>query len=133
MRLFLALMMLFVVFNAQTHARSKDFAKAKQAFTKAVESHNYRNAKSSLQTLLVLMRSDIKLSKKSMHTLKKGGDKELLTRAEKDLGRKEEIYQSLSHFVDVSPAALRVKASQILDLVVEFDLLVDPESKPEKQ
>ncbi len=124
MRLFLALTLLFVVFNAQSSEKSEDFIKAKQAFTKAVESHNYRDAKSSLQELLPLMKSDIKVSKKSIHLLKKEGDKDLLKQAASDLERKEEIYKSLSHLVDVSPAALRVKANQILELVVEFDGLV---------
>ncbi len=124
MRLFLALTLLFVVFNAQSAEKSKDFVKAKQAFTKAVENHNYRDAKSSLQELLPLMKSDIKVSKKSINSLKKEGDAALVKQAETDLERKEEIYKSLSHLVDVSPAALRVKATQILELVVEFDELV---------
>lgn len=128
MRLFLALTLLFVVFNAQSEEKSEDFVKAKQAFTKAVESHNYRDAKSSLQELLPLMKSDIKGSKKSINALKKEGDATLVKQAENDLERKEEIYKSLSHLVDVSPAALRVKASQILELVVEFDELVGEEA-----
>lgn len=124
MRLFLALTLLFVVYNAQSAEKSEDFIKAKQAFTKAVESHNYRDAKNSLQELLPLMKSDIKLSKKSINSLKKEGDAAVVKQAQSDLERKEEIYKSLSHLVDVSPAALRVKATQILELVVEFDELV---------
>lgn len=127
MRLFLALTLLFVVFNAQSSEKSEDFLKAKKAFAKAVEGHNYRDAKSSLQELLPLMKSDIKLSRKSLNSLKKEGDAEVLKQAESDLNRKEEIYKSLSHLVDVSPAALRVKAIQVLELVVEFDGLVATE------
>ena len=123
-RLFLALTLLFVVFNAQSSEKSEDFIKAKQAFTKAVESHNYRDAKTSLEELLPLMKTDIKGSKKSISSLKKEGDASLLKQAVNDLERKEEIYKSLSHLVNVSPAALRVKANQILELVVEFDELV---------
>lgn len=127
MRLFLALTLLFVVFNTQSSEKSEDFVKAKQAFAKAVGNHNYRDAKSSLEELLPLMKTDIKDSKKSIHTLKKEGDKDSLKQAVNDLERKEEIYKSLSHLVDVSPAALRVKANQILELVVEFDGLVETE------
>lgn len=126
-RLFLALTLLAFVFNAESSERSEDFVKAKDAFTKAVESHNYRDAKSSLQALLPLMKSDIKLSKKSMSSIKKEGDAVQLKQAESDLDRKEEIYKSLSHLVGVSPAALRVKATKILELVVEFDELVEAE------
>ncbi len=124
-RLFLALTLIFFVFNAQSTEKSEDFVKAKQAFTKAVENHNYRDAKSSLEELLPLMKTDIKQSRKSINALKKEGDATLLEQVKDGLERKEEIYKSLSHLVDVSPAALRVKAAHILKLVVEFDGLVE--------
>jgi len=124
MRLFIAFPLLLMFFFAQSSERSEDYLKVKRAFTKAVEGQNYRDAKSSLQALLPLMKTDIKGTKKSLHALKKAGDADLLQQAESYLERKEEIYQSLSHLVDVSPAALLVKATQILKLVVEFDELV---------
>lgn len=127
MRFLLALTLVIFVFDAQSKEKSEDFIKARQAFTKAVESNNYRVAKTSLEELLPLMKTDIKQSKKALHVLKKEADKESVKLGEESLQRKEEIYKSLAHLVDVSPAALRVKATRILDLVVEFDSLVKEE------
>lgn len=127
MRLFMALALLVFVFNARSSEKSEDFIKAKEAFSKAVESNNYREAKQFLEELLPLMKYDIKQSKKSIHSLKKEDADDLLKQSEKALDRKAEIYKSLSHLVDVSPAALRVKAKNILKLVLEFDELAQAE------
>ena len=117
--------LLFILGAAHANEKSEDFVKAKDAFTKAIEKNNYRDAKGSLQELLPLMKQDLKDTKKNLSRLKKQGDQTLLSEASRSFKRKSEIFKELEHLVDISPAALRVKANQILKLVLEFDELVE--------
>lgn len=127
-RLFAVVALMTTATFAFSNAGSEDFAKAKAALEQAVEKHNYRDAKGSLQELLPLMKSDIKQSKKAINALKKQADRTILKDALDNLKRKEEIFKQLEHLVDISPAALRVKATQVLDLVLEYDELVEVEA-----
>ncbi|MEM9340618.1 MAG: hypothetical protein AAGA66_17925, partial [Bacteroidota bacterium] len=80
-----------------------------------------KEAKHSLGDLLPLMKEDIKEFKKTISEAKKSGtDSDQLKQMKQTLKRKSEIYDSLEHLLNVSPAAIRVRARQVVTIVGEY-------------
>lgn len=92
-------------------------------FQEAIKSRNYKAAKSSLHDLLPVMKVEIKSSKRQLKSI----EDDQKESAQKNIKRKESIHNRLNHLLGVSPAALRVKADMIHQLVLEFEELVTSE------
>lgn len=90
----------------------------------ALEHRDYKEAKLSLTALLPLMKEDIKEFKREVSEAKKADVKADEIKKMKDtLKRKNEIFESLEHLLNVSPAAIRVRAKQVITIVGEFEEL----------
>lgn len=86
----------------------------------AIDSRNFHDARETIDELMPLLKDQLKDDKKFLAELKKESDTSAASTFEKNLNRKTELYESLKKLVDVSPAALRVKADQIKSDVKEF-------------
>lgn len=86
----------------------------------AIDSRNFHDARETIDELMPLLKEQLKDDKKYLAELKKDADSSVADNFEKNLNRKTALYESLKKLVDVSPAALRVKADQIKSDVKEF-------------
>ena len=103
---------------------SEEYQRTAGQLQQALENRDYKGAKVSLNELLPLMKEDIKECKKSISEAKKSDtDSEVLSEMKATLKRKSEIYDSLEHLLTVSPAAIRVRAKQVITIVGEFEEL----------
>lgn len=99
-----------------------DYSVAKDKLAEAVGNRNFKAAKMLLTDLMPIIKENIKETKKEAHTRKteEGFD---LAKLHDALDRKKEIYSTLHHLVNVSPAALRVKSAEVISLIEEFEQL----------
>lgn len=103
---------------------SEEYQKAVNKLQEALEGRDYKEAKVSLHDLLPLMKEDLKECKKTINEAKKAKEGAgTLKEMKKTLERKSEIYESLGHLLNVSPAAIRVRAKQVVTIVGEFETL----------
>lgn len=109
---------------AETAGSINEYQEISKKLEAAVLENNYKEAKLSLFELIPLMKQNIKESKKSISQAKKTNDPDLSPDdMMKVLKRKAEIYDKLDHIATSSPAAMRVKAKEVLSLIKEFDSL----------
>ena len=102
---------------------TETYLKAKDELTTAVKNRNFAHAKEVLHELMPIMKEDIKDLKKEFSSSKSTLAEEDLEELATVIDRKKEIYSQLHHLMNVSPAALRVKAEKVVTLVVEFQEL----------
>ncbi|MFY0601386.1 MAG: hypothetical protein JXR03_17055 [Cyclobacteriaceae bacterium] len=96
----------------------------------AVEARDFHTAREVVDQLLPMMKEDIKSGKKTLAGLKKSDDPIISPKEyQKKYDRKIELYNSVKHFAELSPAALRVKSALIVSEVEEFILLMDADSE----
>ncbi|REE01265.1 hypothetical protein [Marinoscillum furvescens] len=97
------------------------FMELSQRLEEAIEVRNFQEARNAIEQLLPLMKDVLKSDKKTLAELKKSDDPEANPEEfEEDMKRKAELYNSLKKLVNISPAALRVKAELIKKEVKEF-------------
>ena len=118
----LILAIAFLSLSHTSEASNEDaFEKLSGKLEEAIEKRNFQEARMAIEKLLPLMKSTLKEEKKLIHELKKAEkpelDPELL---QKKYDRKVELYDSLKKLVNISPAALRVKAKLVKEEVNEF-------------
>ncbi|MEM6829948.1 MAG: hypothetical protein AAF551_05495 [Bacteroidota bacterium] len=103
------------------NTNTDEYQKTASKLQGALENKDYKEAKHSLGDLLPLMKEDIKEFKKTISEAKKSGtDSDQLKQMKQTLKRKSEIYDSLEHLLNVSPAAIRVRARQVVTIVGEY-------------
>lgn len=99
----------------------KPFEQLTSQLYQAIEVRNFKEARELIGKILPLMKEQLKTDKKMLSELKKQESPEVSV---KDvmlaLERKNSLYESLKELVDASPAALRVRATQIQLQVKEF-------------
>lgn len=104
----------------------KEFGDLKKNLDQAIEGRNFKEAKELLAEIFPLMKADIKKSKKNLSHYQKEESTEInVEEYATGLARKSELFNSMKHLVDASPAALRAKSSTIISMVTEFDKLMD--------
>lgn len=97
------------------------FMELTQRLEEAIEVRNFQEARNAIEQLLPLMKDVLKSDKKTLAELKKADEPEVSPEEfEVDMKRKTELYNSLKKLVNISPAALRVKADLIKKEVKEF-------------
>lgn len=102
---------------------SEDYEKVKVEITRAVETRNFVHVKELLSDLMPLIRNDLKKTKSDLSVAKKSGNEQVFSSLKETYQRKATIYKSLDHLLDVSPAAVRARSSQIVRFLEEYDKL----------
>jgi uncharacterized membrane protein (DUF106 family) len=125
----IALLASFLVSNpAQAYIEGELLEEMKNAsskFEKAISVRNFKVAKEQLEILYPLMKKEIKLYKKEIHSLEKEGETQVVEDMKIVLARKMEIDESLHTISTGSSASLRVQADNALKLVKEYMDMVD--------
>jgi len=97
------------------------------AFEKAVNTRHFDSAKESVNKMLLLMKKEMKESKKMLSSWDKGNvesDMDKSTFA-KQMKTNNDVYVSIKKLVDSSPAALRVKGKQAITILNNYKSLVN--------
>ena len=113
-----------VVFNS----KSEDVESFNALYDKletAVASRDFMEARSVLESLMPIMKDEIRNSKKELSSMKKDGASVQSIQEFTDRYMKQsEIYESIDHLMEVSSAALRVKANVIVAQADTFRSLI---------
>ena len=113
-----------VVFNS----KSEDIESFNALYDKletAVASRDFMEARSVLESLMPIMKDEIRNSKKELSSMKKDGASVQSIEEFTDRYMKQsEIYESIDHLMEVSSAALRVKANVIVAQADTFRSLI---------
>ena len=102
---------------------SDDYNKTREEITDAIEAGNFSEVKSLLNQIMPELKDNLKEDKAFYNTTKKSAEKEQLDSIKQKIDRKKEIYESLDHLLNVSPAAVRARAGSIVKLLDEYKKL----------
>ena len=102
---------------------SEDYNKTREEINTAIDRGNFTEVKSLLTELMPELKDNLKKSKERYNSAKKTVEKEQAEVIKKKLDRKKEIYHSLDHLLNVSPAAIRARASSVVKLLDEYNKL----------
>jgi len=102
---------------------AEEYEKSQTQIEQAVEARDFHQVKELLIELMPVLEEDIRKSKKYYGEVKKSAEKEEVKLIKEKLNRKVEIHDDLDHLLEVSPAAVRVRSSQIVKLVKELNEL----------
>lgn len=107
-------------------ASIESFVALSKQLENAVGSRDFHEAREIVDKLLPLMKADIKVSKKILSGLKKEEQPVIpVEEYDKKYNRKIELYDSVKHLIELSPAALRGKSDLIVEEVDEFIKLME--------
>jgi hypothetical protein len=114
---------------SKTPSNSNNIESFNQLFSQlesAVAARNFIEVREVLEALMPIMKEDIKLSKKMMSTVKKDGiTQDKLNILTENYNKKNEIYETITHLMEVSSAALRVKATVIVAQTDSFRSMME--------
>jgi hypothetical protein len=114
---------------SKTPSNSNNIESFNQLFNQlesAVAARNFIEVREVLEALMPIMKEDIKLSKKMMSTVKKDGiTQDKLNILTENYNKKNEIYETITHLMEVSSAALRVKATVIVAQTDSFRSMME--------
>jgi hypothetical protein len=114
---------------SKTPTNSNNIESFNQLFSQlesAVAARNFIEVREVLEALMPIMKEDIKLSKKMMSTVKKDGiTQDKLNILTENYNKKNEIYETITHLMEVSSAALRVKATVIVAQTDSFRSMME--------
>lgn len=104
---------------------SYEMLEAAKVINSALEVRDFQGAREGTVSLLSLIKKDLKKSRKRMTDLKKQDDMDSLKTEKAVYKRKQEIFESLTHLIEVSPAALRVKSNELAAMVLEYRQIIE--------
>jgi hypothetical protein len=114
---------------SKTPSNSNNIESFNQLFSQlesAVAARNFIEVREVLESLMPIMKEDIKLSKKMMSAVKKDGiTQDKLNILTENYNKKNEIYETITHLMEVSSAALRVKATVIVAQTDSFRSMME--------
>ncbi len=86
----------------------------------ALGERDFFSAREGTESLLPMIRKDLKEHKKLIVLLKKQDLSDEVKRMKAQYKRKSELHENLQHLLEVSPAALRVRYQELAMLVAEY-------------
>ncbi len=108
-----------------TDNEAEQFHKKRVDLDEAIERRNFQEAKLVLDDLFPIMKRDIKSSRKLLSQLEKKENPSIdPDQFKENLNRKEELFESMKSLVNISPAALRAKASYFVEMIQQYDILM---------
>lgn len=117
----LSLMLTVSVLGNSGDREKEEFEQLSEKLEEAIEVRNFHDARATMEELMPMMKKELKEDKKLLSELQKADAPETDPVVFKQqLERKTELYNSLKKLVNISPAALRVKAQLIKAEVNEF-------------
>ena len=127
---FIFLFLILCSFSYNDKKGKEEDVKIKEAYQKleeAVKLRKFSDAKVVVNEIIPWMKQDIKDDKKTLTQIGKSIDESELDKKSfsTTLGKKNKLYQSTKKLVESSPAAIRVKGSDLVKLVNEYMLLIE--------
>jgi len=114
---------ILTIFLSSFSGISEDYHKTREEINSAIEEGNFTEVKSLLTQLMPELKTDLKEEKAIYNEAKKATEKDRVEVLKQKIDRKKEIYQSLDHLLNVSPAAVRARAGSIVKLLDEYKKL----------
>lgn len=102
-------------------ANSNNFESYKIEISQALQANDYRTARLLLEESLPLLKMELKSMKNTKKDLHKKGANEVVLQAfDRIVSRENQIFHRLKHIVHISPAAMRVKAGSVRQMLTEL-------------
>lgn len=112
--------------NANKDGDEESIQSVSAKLEKAIGMRKFADAKELISVLMPLMKKDIKESKKTLAHIQKGLETGMdLKDYSQKLNRKNELYESTKGLIESSPAAIRVKGKDLVNMVNEYAGLVE--------
>lgn len=112
--------------SAKGNENTKIYRKLFNKLEIAVAARDFKEVPTILEALMPIMKEEIKVSKKAASNLKRSGtDSVFVAQSLERYYKQIDIYASMEHLMDVSTAALRVKANIIVAQADAFRVLID--------
>ena len=102
---------------------AEDYQKTRQDISSAIQDGNFTEVKGLLVQLMPELKQDLRQNKAFYHEVKKSLEPAELQELKLKIERKKEIYHSLEHLLNVTPAAIRARASSVVKLLDEYNRL----------
>lgn len=109
----------FIIFSS-FFGVADDYKKTKSELVQAVENRNFVEAETLLNDLMPLMRKDLKEFRGEISSVKSSLSGEEYESLKNSFKQKYQIYKTMQRLAEVSPAAVRARSEEIVEMLDEY-------------